>query len=64
MVGVRESSTMNNIFTGINLFVVSFVFICGAINANFHNWEIKPEEVNIKSFSFCFAIDLQKPVLN
>ena len=46
ILGVRESSTMNNIFTTINLFVVLFVFICGLIKINFHNWKINPVEVN------------------
>jgi hypothetical protein len=44
-IGVKESSTMNNIFTGINLCILTFVAICGAIKADFHNWSIRPSEV-------------------
>ena len=45
IIGVRESSTMNNIFTSVNLCVVLFVLICGSIKISFQNWDIKPEEV-------------------
>lgn len=38
--GVKESSRMNNIFTGVNLCVVTFIIVFGSIKANFNNWSI------------------------
>lgn len=46
--GVKESSRMNNIFTGVNLCIVTFIIIFGSIKANFHNWHISPDEVYMK----------------
>lgn len=43
-VGVKESSTFNNIFTGVNLLVVLYVILCGAFKANTHNWSLSKEE--------------------
>ena len=43
--GVKESSRMNNIFTGVNLCIVTFIIVCGAIKADFHNWSISPSEL-------------------
>ncbi|XP_014213311.2 cationic amino acid transporter 2 [Copidosoma floridanum] len=40
--GAKESSTANNIFTLVNLSVVLFVIVSGAIKADFKNWKIKP----------------------
>ncbi|KAK3600261.1 hypothetical protein CHS0354_039728 [Potamilus streckersoni] len=44
-VGVKESSRFNNLFTGVNLLVVTYIVICGAFKADPHNWNIKPSEV-------------------
>ncbi|XP_060062458.1 high affinity cationic amino acid transporter 1-like [Ylistrum balloti] len=44
-VGVKESSTFNNIFTGVNLLVVTYVIICGLFKVDIHNWELKPSEL-------------------
>ena len=38
---------MNNIFTGLNLVVVTFMIIFGAIKADFHNWSLTPADVNL-----------------
>ncbi|CAG7690013.1 unnamed protein product [Allacma fusca] len=43
--GVKESSLFNNVFTSLNLIVVTFVIIAGAIFASPSNWFIKPEEL-------------------
>ncbi|KAL4221320.1 High affinity cationic amino acid transporter 1 [Mactra antiquata] len=44
-VGVKESSRFNNLFTGVNLIVVTYIIICGAFKAEPHNWNIDPSEV-------------------
>jgi amino acid transporter len=44
-IGVKESSRMNNLFTGINLFVVSFIIVAGFIKADLKNWELKPSDL-------------------
>ncbi|KAJ8319744.1 hypothetical protein KUTeg_001331 [Tegillarca granosa] len=44
-VGVKESSTFNNIFTGVNLLVVTYIIICGMFKADIHNWQISPSEI-------------------
>lgn len=45
-VGVRESSRFNNLFTAVNLLVVTYIVICGAFKADSHNWQINPKEVS------------------
>ena len=45
-VGVKESSRFNNLFTGVNLLVVTYIVICGAFKSDPHNWNLKPDEVN------------------
>jgi solute carrier family 7 (cationic amino acid transporter), member 2 len=44
-IGVKESSRINNIFTGINLCVITFVIVAGSTKASFKNWSINKEEV-------------------
>jgi len=41
-IGVKESTTFNNIFTGVNLLVVLYAVICGAFKANGENWALPP----------------------
>ncbi|XP_058457809.1 cationic amino acid transporter 3-like isoform X2 [Malaya genurostris] len=43
--GVKESTLMNNIFTGINLCVISIVLVAGGMNSDSANWNIRPEDV-------------------
>ncbi|KAL3862749.1 hypothetical protein ACJMK2_008699 [Sinanodonta woodiana] len=43
--GAKESSRVNNLFTGVNLLVVTYIVICGAFKADPHNWNINPSEV-------------------
>nr|XP_029712120.1 LOW QUALITY PROTEIN: cationic amino acid transporter 3-like [Aedes albopictus] len=40
--GVKESTLMNNIFTGVNLCVIAIVLVAGGDPAN---WRIKPEDI-------------------
>ncbi|XP_062698647.1 cationic amino acid transporter 3-like isoform X2 [Aedes albopictus] len=42
--GVKESTLMNNIFTGVNLCVIAIVLVAGGMNCDPANWRIKPED--------------------
>ncbi|XP_052819610.1 high affinity cationic amino acid transporter 1-like isoform X2 [Mya arenaria] len=44
-VGVKESSRFNNLFTVVNLLVVTYIIICGAFKADSANWNIDPKQV-------------------
>ena len=46
-IGVKESSIINNIFTGVNLLVVTYVVICGLFKVDFHNWSLPSAEVRV-----------------
>ncbi|KAK3909811.1 Cationic amino acid transporter 2 [Frankliniella fusca] len=43
--GVKESMSLNNVFTAINMAVVLFVIVAGAFNADISNWQIDPAQV-------------------
>lgn len=43
--GVKESTTMNNIFTGVNLVVIGIVLVAGGMNSDPANWNIQPEDI-------------------
>lgn len=43
--GVKESTMLNNIFTGVNLMVIAVVLISVGTKANYANWNIKPEDI-------------------
>ncbi|CAH8497152.1 unnamed protein product [Heterobilharzia americana] len=44
-VGVKESTMINNIFTVINLCVITFIIIAGLIYADINNWRVNPADV-------------------
>ncbi|XP_046993548.1 cationic amino acid transporter 2-like [Schistocerca americana] len=43
--GVKESTLLNNVFTGINIIVILIVIISGAIKADPNNWKILKEDI-------------------
>ncbi|XP_035794212.1 cationic amino acid transporter 2-like isoform X2 [Anopheles albimanus] len=43
--GLKKSTMVNNAFTVLNLFIVLFVIVAGAINADIDNWRISPDSV-------------------
>ncbi|PNF36664.1 hypothetical protein B7P43_G13333 [Cryptotermes secundus] len=43
--GVKESTFLNNIFTGVNLLTVSIVIIAGSLKSDVHNWAISKSEI-------------------
>ena len=44
--GVKQSSIVNNVFTVVNLLVVSYVVICGLFKVNGDNWKIPASQVS------------------
>ncbi|XP_067647170.1 cationic amino acid transporter 3 [Eurosta solidaginis] len=44
--GVETSALANNFCTSLNIFILLFVIIAGAIKANFANWTIDPHTIN------------------
>uniref|UniRef100_A0A336LKG1 CSON009942 protein n=1 Tax=Culicoides sonorensis TaxID=179676 RepID=A0A336LKG1_CULSO len=44
-VGVKESTLMNNIFTGVNLVVIGIVLVAGVMNSDINNWKIAKEDI-------------------
>ncbi|XP_014769092.1 high affinity cationic amino acid transporter 1 [Octopus bimaculoides] len=44
-VGVKQSTMFNSVFTVLNLFVLTYVIICGFFNVDFKNWSIDKSEV-------------------
>lgn len=44
-IGVKESTILNNVFTGINLATILIVVVAGAMNANPGNWWISPKDI-------------------
>ncbi|XP_055598354.1 cationic amino acid transporter 3 [Uranotaenia lowii] len=43
--GVKESTLMNNIFTGVNLCVIGIVLVAGGMNSDPKNWNIAKEDI-------------------
>jgi amino acid transporter len=42
IIGVKESSILNSVFTLLNIVVILFIIIAGAIKSDFNNWKLKP----------------------
>jgi len=50
IIGIKESAVLNNVFTFVNLTVITLVIVVGLTKINGHNWKISPGEVGN-----CFA---------
>lgn len=43
IIGVKESTLMNKIFTFLNVLVLSFIIVTGATKVDFDNWQINTD---------------------
>lgn len=44
VLGARESTLVNKVFTVINLLVLSFIILSGFIKGDLHNWELTEQD--------------------
>lgn len=45
IVGVKESSLLNKLFTLLNIVVIGFIFVSGVFKADLANWELDPKVI-------------------
>jgi cationic amino acid transporter 2 len=45
IIGIKESAVLNNVFTFVNLTVITLVIIVGLTKINGDNWKISPDEI-------------------
>ncbi|XP_072035577.1 cationic amino acid transporter 2-like [Amphiura filiformis] len=43
--GVKESATFNNIFAGLNMYVIVYIIICGLFKIDGSNWSIPASDI-------------------
>lgn len=46
IIGVKESSFLNKIFTLLNIIVLMFIIITGATKINFNNWSLSTKNLS------------------
>lgn len=51
LIGVKESTFLNKLFTVLNIFIILLIAICGSTKADFNNWKIMPI---VRYFLFLF----------
>ena len=44
VLGVRELTLVNKVFTGINILVLSFIILSGFIKGDVHNWKLTEQD--------------------
>uniref|UniRef100_A0AC11C354 Uncharacterized protein n=1 Tax=Ovis aries TaxID=9940 RepID=A0AC11C354_SHEEP len=44
VLGTRESTLVNKVFTGINILVLSFIIVSGFIKGDLHNWKLTEQD--------------------
>ena len=43
--GVKESASVNKVFTSVNVLVLLFVVIAGFVKGDMHNWKITEDSL-------------------
>uniref|UniRef100_A0A8B9YBL2 Cationic amino acid transporter C-terminal domain-containing protein n=2 Tax=Bos mutus grunniens TaxID=30521 RepID=A0A8B9YBL2_BOSMU len=49
VLGARESTLVNKVFTGINILVLSFIILSGFIKGDLHNWELTEQDYKLNA---------------
>ena len=49
VLGARESTLVNKVFTVINLLVLSFIILSGCIKGDLHNWELTEQDYKLNT---------------
>ena len=44
VLGVRELTLVNKVFTGISILVLSFIILSGFIKGDLHNWKLTEQD--------------------
>ena len=52
VIGVKESTAMNKLFTALNIIVIGFIVICGAFKTDVGNWKIDAQVKIIFNLNF------------
>ena len=60
VVGVKESSVVNIVFTGFNLIVIAFIIFCGALRADVSNWNFDPRVSLSQIFKYIYDYKFQR----
>ena len=49
VLGVRELTLVNKVFTGINILVLSFIILSGFIKGDLHNWKLTEQDYTLNT---------------
>ena len=49
VLGARESTLVNKVFTVINILVLSFIILSGFIKGDLHNWELTEQDYKLNA---------------
>ena len=54
IIGIKQSSNFNIIFTGFNLIIIIFIVFAGATKADIKNWKLKTSVTFFRKFTKFF----------
>ena len=64
IIGVKESSLLNMIFTGVNMVIILFIVIAGFTKANIGYWSLDTTVNSLRFSSFEFFLSLNQNLTN